>query len=310
MKRGVLPGKKGRPSKNAGSVPYKVCIRDPAGSNEIRIPTWIANSLGIKPKTRKPDGSITGTKLEWSYKNSEIDSLTIKAGGAGIKYSYQKRGSIYAVVPMGLARQYGFVGGTWVEFTADTESRTIKMTKMTPGKPPKRIKKKWVTASEAIREYKLQIKEADIGTEYQRSRADYLEGRLAGDPDDVSRPEYWFQALSKHMKNDRETINRQLTALFTNEWWGSIYFVFWAVDTYIGWTPAIKYYLCDVAIPNYRKNQLMNGDQEIAEMYMEVVNQTLLWYRKTYHVEGILKEYKKKRTMTYRLRDHPPQPQS
>ena len=224
MKRGVLPGKKGRPSKNAGSVPYKVCIRDPAGSNEIRIPTWIASQLGIKPKTRKPDGSITGTKLEWSYKDSEKDSLTAKAGGAGTKYSYQKRDSIYTVLPMKLARQYGFMDGTWVEFTADTESRTIKITKTTPGKPPKRIKKKWVTASEAIREYKLQIKEADIGTEYQRSRADYLEGRLVGDPDDVSRPEYWFQALSKHTKNDRETINKQLTALFTNEWWGSIYF--------------------------------------------------------------------------------------
>ena len=212
MKRGVLPGKKGRPLKNAGSVPYKVRIKDQAGSNEIRIPTWIASQLGIKPRTKEPDGSITGTKLEWSYKNSEIDSLTIKAGGAGIKYSYQKWGSIYAVVPMGLARQYGFMGGTWVEFTADTESRTIKMTKTTPGKPPKRIKKKWATASEAIREYKLQIKEADIGTEYQRSRADYLEGRLAGNPDDVSRPEYWFQALSKYTKNDRETINKQLTA--------------------------------------------------------------------------------------------------
>ena len=310
MKRGVLPGKKGRPLKNSGSVPYKVRIRDQVGSNEIRIPTWIANRLGIKPRTKEPDGSITGTKLEWSYKNSEIDSLTIKAGGAGTKYSSQKRGSIYAVVPMELARQYGFVGGTWVEFTADTESRTIKITKTTSEKPSRHIKKKWVTASEAIREYKLQIKEAGIGIEYQRSRADYLEGRLAGDPDDVSRPEYWFQALSKYTKNDRETLNRQLTTLFTNEWWDSIYFVFWAVDTYIGWTPAIKYYLCDVAVPNYKKNQFMNVDREIAELYREVINQTLLRYQKTYHVEGILKEYKKKRTMTYRLRDHPPQPQS
>ena len=293
MKRGVLPKKKGRPPTNAGSVPYKVRIRDQAGSNEIRIPTWIASQLDIKPRTKGPDGSITGTKLEWSYKDSEKDSLTIKAGGAGTKYSYQKRGSIYAVVPMKLARQYGFMAGTWVEFTADIESRTVKITKTTPGKPPRLVKKDWFTASEAREEYKLQIKEADIRTEYHKSRVDYLEGRLSGDPNDLSQPAYWLLALSKYVKIDPKELDRILAGIFTTKWWTSVYFVFWAVDTYTGWTPAVKYYLCDILIPKYRVLSPASRNQGILKRYNEVVNHAQVWRIKPHQVAKILDQYTK-----------------
>ena len=234
MEDKVPPRKRGRQPKNSVSASYKVCIRDQAGSNEIRIPTWIASRLGIKPRTKEPDGSITGTKLEWSYKNSEKDSLTIKAGGAGTRYlSHRKWDTIYAVVPMGLARQYGFMDGTWVEFTVDKESRTAKITKTTPGKPPRRIKKNWAGSMRTIQDYKRQAKEAKYRETWQKSRADYLEGRLAGGNSDVSQPGYWLQALAKHAKTDAEAIDKRLKGNFTDRWWISAYFVLWAIDTYI-----------------------------------------------------------------------------
>ena len=302
MEDKVPPRKRGRQPKNSVSASYKVCIRDQAGSNEIRIPTWIASRLGIKPRTKEPDGSITGTKLEWSYKNSEKDSLTIKAGGAGTRYlSHRKWDTIYAVVPMGLARQYGFMDGTWVEFTVDKESRTAKITKTTPGKPPRRIKKNWAGSMRTIQDYKRQAKEAKYRETWQKSRADYLEGRLAGGNSDVSQPGYWLQALAKHAKTDAEAIDKRLKGNFTDRWWISAYFVLWAIDTYIRMTPVIKYYLYEKALPEYKRNQFMNGNTAIGELYHGVIAAAQARHKEPHPIKSALKDCKKypEKTFTF-----------
>ena len=294
MEDKVPPRKRGRQPKNSVSASYKVCIRDQAGSNEIRIPTWIANRLDIKPRIKGPDGSITGTKLEWSYKNSEKDSLTIKAGGAGTRYlSHRKWDTIYAVVPMGLARQYGFMDGTWVEFTVDKESRTAKITKTTPGKPPRRIKKNWAGSMRTIQDYKRQAKEAKYWETWQKFRADYLEGRLAGGNSDVSQPGYWLQALSKYVKIDPKELDRILKENFTDRWWISAYFVLWAIDTYIRMTPVIKYYLYEKALPEYNRNSFMNRNTDIGEQYRHVITAAQARYKEPHPIKSALKDYKK-----------------
>ena len=294
MEDGVPPRKRGRQPKNSSSAPYKVCIRDQAGSNEIRIPTWIANRLDIKPRTKEPDGSITGTKLEWSYKDSEKDSLTIKAGGTGTRYlPYQKWGSIYTVLPMGLARQYGFMGGTWVEFTADKESGTAKITKTTPGRPPRRIKKNWAGSMGTIQDYKREAKEAKYWEGWQKSRADYLEGRLAGGNSDVSQPGYWLQALSKYVKIDPKELDRIFKENFTSKWWMSAYFVLWAIDTCNCMTPVIKYYLHEKVLPEYSRNPFMNRNTAIGEQYRDVIAKAQARYKEPHPVKSALKDYKK-----------------
>ena len=295
MEDGVLPKKKGRPLKNTGSAPYKVCIGDRAGSNEIRIPAWVANRLRIEPRTKGSDGSITGTKLGWAYKSGEKDSLTIKAGGDGTRYSHRKLDSIYTTLPMGLARQYGFMPGTWVAFTVDIESKTAKITKTKPGKPPRRIRKDWIKDRTSIQNYERQAKEANDRAEHQKLRADYLEGILKGGVHDVSGPEYWTRALLKHVKIDPKILAETMARLFTTNWWASVYFVLWAVDTYTGWTPVTKYYFCDILIPEYIINSFANRNQDISDKYNGVINHAQAWSIKPREIEKTMKEYKKSR---------------
>ena len=95
-------------------------------SNILTIPKYISKLLQIKPfkKIMNNDQSYQPTVLELSYNKTE-KSLVITLD-KGTKYTYNRDGSQYVIIPMYLAKQYGFTVGSHVAVIADGGKKNHK----------------------------------------------------------------------------------------------------------------------------------------------------------------------------------------
>ena len=135
------------------------------------------------------DRSYRPTALELSYNKTE-KSLVITLD-KGTKHTYSRAGSQYVIIPMYLAKQYGFTVGSPVAVIADEEKRTIKAILDTPKIIPKTGRAICLAALERVKELETTLVEKEsvlkdkiILIDSIRYEKAYLKQRLKGGTSD------------------------------------------------------------------------------------------------------------------------------
>ena len=259
-------------------------------SNILTIPKYITKLLQIKPfkKIMNNDQSYQPTVLELSYNKTE-KSLIITLD-KGTKHTYNRDGSQYVIIPMYLAKQYGFTVGSHVAVIADEEKRTIRVILDTPKIIPKTGKAICLAALERVKELETTLAEKEsvlkdknilinsIGYENV-----YLKQRLKGGTSDPLNEDYWLVPIltktTNSKYNDKDTIQYLLNQLFYREdWYNSAFFVVWARESYGINKGGLTQHLFNITRPPYD----IGKDMEPVKKYVKLAS-----YKE--HIESLTK---------------------
>ena len=249
-------------------------------SNILTIPKHITKLLQIKPfKTiMNNDQSYLPTALELSYNKTE-KSLVITLD-KGTKHTYSRAGSQYVIIPMYLAKQYGFTVGSPVAVIADEEKRTIMAILDTPKIIPKTGKAICLAALERVKELETTLAEKELALKNKNILTDsigyenvYLKQRLKGGTSDPLNEDYWLVPILKKTTttkyNDRNTIRNLLEKLFYREdWYNSAFFVVWARESYGINKGGLTQHLFNITRPPYD----IGKDMEPVKKYVKLAS--------------------------------------
>ena len=259
-------------------------------SNILTIPKHITKLLQVKPfkKIMNNDRSYRPTALELSYNKTE-KSLVITLD-KGTKHTYSRAGSQYVIIPMYLAKQYGFTVGSPVAVIADEEKRTIKAILDTPKIIPKTGRAICLAALERVKELETTLVEKEsvlkdkiILIDSIRYEKAYLKQRLKGGTSDPLNEDYWLVPILKKTANskynDRNTIRNLLERLFCREdWYNSAFFVVWVRESYEINKGGLTQHLFNITRPPYD----IGKDVEPVKKYVKLAS-----YKE--HIESLTK---------------------
>ena len=262
IKKGLGRPRKQNPQIIIDKAPHRKIQRNNT-SNILTIPKHIAKLLQIKPfkKIMNNDQSYRPTALELSYNKTE-KSLVITLD-KGTKHTYNRDGSQYIIIPMYLAKQYGFTVGSHVAVIANEEKRTIRVILDTPKTIPKTGKAICLEALDRVKELEatLKVKEStiknrDISIGSLLWEKAYLKTRLKGGKLDPLNPDYWTTPILNKIKdqsiyNNTNKLEHSFEIMFGKDWIKSAFFVVWTKETYNINKPGLTQHLFNITREPY-----------------------------------------------------------
>ena len=276
LKRGRGRPRKQDPRILIDNAPH-VKIQRHNHSNIMTIPHYITKLLHIIPKQKEPS-QHQATALEFSY-NRQEKSITITLD-RGTKNTYSRGKSQYVIIPMDMAKQYGFMAGNHMAVIADEEKRTIKAILDTPKIIPKTGKAICLAALERVKELETTLAEKESVLKDKSILIDsivyenvYLKQRLKGGTSDPLNEDYWLVPILKKTTtpkyNDRNTIRNLLEKLFYREdWYNSAFFVVWTRESYGINKGGLTQHLFNITRPPYD----IGKDMEPVKKYVKLAS--------------------------------------